>query len=51
MKTKFVNNTQNPTFSKFQNFQIGETQYIKGGGLFAGSLGIIKDPKVEEKKP
>ena len=51
MKTKFVNNTQKPTFNSFQNFQIKEIQYIKGGGLFTGSLGTIKDPEVEEKKP
>lgn len=38
--------------NQFQNFQINQPQFIKGGGIWSGNLGIDnKDPKAEEKKP
>lgn len=49
MKTRQI---QESNFSKLQNFQINQPQFIKGGGLWSGSLGVDNnDSKVEEKKP
>ncbi len=52
MQTTNSKNQSTSNFGKLAQHQIQKTQFVKGGGLWSGSLGIDNsDPKTEEKNP